>query len=596
MNKTSGIVAIFREFLTRYPWQFGLLFLFLVIEGVSAAISVMALVPLADFMLDPSLAKPGLITQLVINALSDIGFSPTFWIFGSLFVASNFLKGLLEVGTRYAILRIKYAVVRGLFGDALHTFFKARWEFFSGSDQGRLLNTLNRELITIGDTLGTLATLFAQIIQLCIYLAVPIWLNAQLTLTALGLALLFGSPFMLLHRISYRLGKRNTETANVVMGILSEIVNAARLILGFGRQNQARERYLDAFDEHTLVTLRTQILATAVPKFFQPMAMLAIVIAMGLAVQQQVRISELVAVMWSLLGAMPILSQLLQGNISISSFLPSYEQLVSLRNRAAGFEEIQGDRIFSRLEHGIEFKELSFTYPGRERTLTAVNLYLRKGRMTALVGESGSGKSTVTDLVLGLQIPEKGQVLIDGVPFGDWQQNSFRECVGYVPQEPQLFHSTIRDNLLWSFDRASESDLWEALRLANAATFVKELPHGIDTVVGDRGVRLSGGQRQRIALARALLRKPELLILDEATSALDSESERLIQQSIDQVAHDTTILIVAHRLSTIVKANQIYVLSQGRVVEEGSFSALSLKSGGVLNAMLVAQMPLEQNK
>ena len=276
--------------------------------------------------------------------------------------------------------------------------------------------------------------------------------------------------------------------------------------------------------------------------------------------------------------------------------MPSYEQLVSLRNRAAGFEEIQGDRIFSRLEHGIEFKELSFTYPGRERTLTAVNLYLRKGRMTALVGESGSGKSTVTDLVLGLQIPEKGQVLIDGVPFGDWQQNSFRECVGYVPQEPQLFHSTIRDNLLWSFDRASESDLWEALRLANAATFVKELPHGIDTVVGYRGVRLSGGQRQRIALARALLRKPELLILDEATSALDSESERLIQQSIDQVAHDTTILIVAHRLSTIVKANQIYVLSQGRVVEEGSFSALSLKSGGVLNAMLVAQMPLEQNK
>ena len=225
------------------------------------------------------------------------------------------MKCLLEVGTRYAILRIKYAVVRGLFGDALHTFFKARWEFFSGSDQGKLLNTLNRELITIGDTLGTLATLFAQIIQLCIYLAVPLWLNAQLTLTALGLALLFGSPFMLLHRLSYRLGKRNTETANVVMGILSEIVNAARLILGFGRQNQARERYLDAFDEHTLVTLRTQILATAVPKFFQPMAMLAIVIAMGFAVQQQARISELVAVMWSLLGAMPILSQLLQGNI-----------------------------------------------------------------------------------------------------------------------------------------------------------------------------------------------------------------------------------------------------------------------------------------
>ena len=192
-----------------------------------------------------------------------------------------------------------------------------------------------------------------------------------------------------------------------------------------------------------------------------------------------------------------------------------------------------------------------------------------------------------------MQIPEKGKVLIDGVPLGDWKQNSFRERIGYVPQDPQLFHSSIRENLLWSSEKASEAELWEALRLANAAVFVKELPKGIDTVVGDRGVRLSGGQRQRIALARAVLRMPELLILDEATSALDSESERLIQQSIDELAHETTILIVAHRLSTIAKADQVYVLRQGRVVEEGSFAELSVKQSGFLNTMLAAQTPLE---
>ena len=214
--------------------------------------------------------------------------------------------------------------------------------------------------------------------------------------------------------------------------------------------------------------------------------------------------------------------------------------------------------------------------------------------MTALVGESGSGKSTVTDLVLGLQIPEQGQMLIDGVPLSEWKQNSFRERIGYVPQDPQLFHSSIRENLLWSFDGASENDLWNALKLANAEVFVKDLPQGIDTVVGDRGIRLSGGQRQRIALARALLRKPELLILDEATSALDSESESLIQQSIEKVAHNTTILVVAHRLSTIAKANQVYVLHHGQINEEGSFTALSVKSGGRLNAMLEAQSFLGQ--
>lgn len=594
VSRESSIVAIFSEFLTRYPRHFALLLALLIVEGAAAALSVIALVPLADFMLDPALTKPSRVTQIVMDSLDTIGSHPTFWIFGAMFVITNFLKSCLDVAIRYAILGIKYAVTRGLFGDALQTFFRARWEFFSGSEQGRVLNTLNRELNTIGDTLGHLATLIAQIVQLGIYLAVPLWLNAQLTLTALGLALLFGSPFMLLHGVSYRLGQRNTETANRALGVLTEVVGAARLILGFGRQNQARDRFLVAFNQHIQVTLRSQVLGTAVPKFFQPMAMLAIVIALGFAVQQNAPVSELAAVMWSLLAAMPILSALLQGNISISNFLPSYEQLVSLRKSAAAVEEIVGERLFLRLEREIEFRDLSFTYPGRTQTLTAVNLKIRKGQMTALVGESGSGKSTVTDLVLGLQIPEQGQVLIDGLPFSNWNQNSFRERVGYVPQDPQLFHASIRDNLLWSVAGATESDLWEALGLANATSFVKELPQSIDTVVGDRGIRLSGGQRQRIALARALLRKPELVILDEATSSLDSESERLIQQSIEQVARDTTILIVAHRLSTIARADQVYVLRQGLIVEEGPFSVLSAKFGSVLNIMLRSQSPTRQ--
>ena len=161
-----------------------------------------------------------------------------------------------------------------------------------------------------------------------------------------------------------------------------------------------------------------------------------------------------------------------------------------------------------------------------------------------------------------------------------------------MPQDPLLFHSSIRDNLLWSHPQDSEPDLWDALSMANAELFVKQLPQGIDTIVGDRGVRLSGGQRQRIALARALLRKPDLLILDEATSALDSESERLIQESINKVAQTTTILIVAHRLSTIAKADYVYVLREGCVVEEGAYADLCRKPTGVLARMIQVQQPL----
>ena len=185
--------------------------------------------------------------------------------------------------------------------------------------------------------------------------------------------------------------------------------------------------------------------------------------------------------------------------------------------------------------------------------------------------------------MLGLQTPNECSVFIDGISLKDYKQQSFRKSVGYVPQDPILFHSSIRENLLWSSGSSSEEELWDALDVSNASLFVKQLPQGIDTIVGDRGTRLSGGQRQRIALARALLRKPELLILDEATSALDNESERLIKESINGLSKDTTILIVAHRLSTIKNADQVYVIQNGRIVENGSYAELHNNPDSILH-------------
>ena len=310
---------------------------------------------------------------------------------------------------------------------------------------------------------------------------------------------------------------------------------------------------------------------------------------MAIFINKELRISELAAVMFSLLAAIPSLAAILQGNIGLNNFIPSYEHLMSLRKRAIDLEEIQGEKIFNKLQHDIVLKDLYFTYTGRVQTLNNINIHIRKGQMTALIGQSGSGKSTITDLILGLHVPDMGSVFIDGVSLANYKQNSFRQHVGYVPQDPQLFNSSIRENLLWSLDNASETELWDALRLANATNFINDLPEGIDTLVGDRGIRLSGGQRQRIALARALLRKPELLILDEATSSLDTESELLIQRSIEEVSKGTTILIVAHRLSTISNADQVYVLSHGRIVEEGSFEHLRHKKNGILMEMLAIQ-------
>ena len=410
-----------------------------------------------------------------------------------------------------------------------------------------------------------------------------------MTITALIIAFAFGILFLRLNKYSYKLGKMNTETANIAMGVLSEILQSARIILGFGKQKDAKFKYIKAFDAHMNVTIKTQVLVDIVPNFFKPLGILATVIAFGIALNLGSRISELTAVLWSLLNIMPILSTLLQTSISINNFIPSYEQLLFLRKRANDHKEIEGNIIFTELTEGVKFDDVCFSYFDNKTIISNLDLFIAKGKVTALVGESGSGKSTITDLVLGLQIPNEGRVNIDGIPLNNYKQESFRRRVGYVPQEPILFNSSVRENLLWSSSSSSEEELWDALGNANAALFVKQLPQGIDTIVGDRGTRMSGGQRQRIALARALLRKPELLILDEATSALDNESERLIKESIEGLSKNTTILIVAHRLSTIKGADFVYVMQNGRIIENGTYTELSSKNSSILFSMLTKQ-------
>jgi len=219
-------------------------------------------------------------------------------------------------------------------------------------------------------------------------------------------------------------------------------------------------------------------------------------------------------------------------------------------------------------------------YPSRDEcALKGIQLELKKGRSLALVGPSGSGKSSLADLLLGLYEPTEGRVTIDGVPLGETETASWRNLLGVVSQDTLLFNATVRENLLFAKPDATESEIVECLQGADALGFIQNLPQGLDTLVGERGFMLSGGQRQRLAIARALLRKPAVLILDEATSALDTNAEQSVQATIDSLPAGGTRLIIAHRLSTIRNADQIAVLDGGDVVELGTHDELLDKRG-----------------
>jgi len=271
--------------------------------------------------------------------------------------------------------------------------------------------------------------------------------------------------------------------------------------------------------------------------------------------------------------------------------LPAYANIVDLRQKCdAAAEKLEHDspgQAFA-LTRDVELIDVGFRYCSESDiwALRHVNLTLAAGSVTAIVGQSGSGKSTLADLLLGLLSPEEGLVSVDGTDIHD-RLSAWRQTIGYVPQETFLLHDTIKANLLWGNTDASDDEISEVMKLASIDEVIAALPDGLDTVVGERGARLSGGERQRIALARALLRKPSLLVLDEATSALDPANQTSIQTSLERLSGRLTTVIIAHQQSAIVNAQQVVVLDRGRVVQRGEIGELTRKEGDFRNLMRV---------
>ncbi|MGH7950207.1 MAG: ABC transporter ATP-binding protein, partial [Candidatus Binataceae bacterium] len=276
---------------------------------------------------------------------------------------------------------------------------------------------------------------------------------------------------------------------------------------------------------------------------------------------------------------------------SVVNSLPSFTNIMELEATCvAALEATDESHPSVTMRHEVRLEGARFAYPGGAvPAVRDVSLAIPVGGTVAIVGPSGAGKSTVVDLIMALISPSTGAVCVDGVALGHRHIRAWREQVGYVAQETYLFHDTIRQNLRWARSDASDDELWRALDTAAAAAFVRALPAGLDTVVGDRGVLLSQGERQRLALARALLRRPALLVLDEATNSLDSDNENRILGAIQALRGEVTVLLVAHRLSTVRWADLIYVIERGAIVESGTWDDLCGRPDGRFRALWEAQ-------
>lgn len=580
MKSLSFIAEISRKF----PLYVLLNVCLITLEGVLDVVSIFTIAPVIDFFLHPDLNGISAITRKLMEWMDMAGITPTKLSFVLVFLAVNLLQGGIVFLVKYSLLLTKYAINRNLLNELYAAFFGARWHFFSSGNTGTMLNTFNREMEIVGNAMSSIGTIFSSVFRIVFFAAVPFYISWKITLIALSIGAVFSLPMSFAGKLSYSLGQKNTSTSNRVSHFIHEGLVMAKVILGFGNQHKNIAEVNRAFNEHIRVTILSQTLYLAVSKFIEPFFLGSIIFAVYLAMYKYgMPVAEVTIIAYALIRILPLMGSAVSEKNNLANFFPSYEQVKGLISRARENAQKSGTLQFRSLGEGIDLDGVTFAYPACETLLRDINIEIRKGRFTAFVGESGAGKSTLADIIMGFCEPDNGAVTVDGTPLFDYDIVSFRKRIGYVPQDSILFNDSVRNNLLWSSDEATEADLVKACELANAHEFIMGLPDGYDTVVGDRGVRLSGGQRQRIALARALLRAPELLILDEATSSLDSQSELLIHSAIEKLAHEVTIVAIAHRLSTIRLADWIYVLDKGRVVDEGKFETLVGKEGRFRN-------------
>jgi subfamily B ATP-binding cassette protein MsbA len=456
--------------------------------------------------------------------------------------------------------------------------------YFAKTRSGELVNSLTSEINQVCLAFGITAFLIIRGSTLIAYVISMLLLSWQLTLISVMLfSLLSAAISTLLGRVR-EASFEWTKAAGSYASIALEFINGIRTVQAFATQNFERERFYAASSRFKKAAIKGLAASASVEPLAEggATAILVGILLLAFATlipQGQLNPAVLLTFLFVLFRLMPIIRQMNGSRAQISSFqgpLSSIKQLLETDDKPYLTD---GKLQFSSLERGIEFVSVDFGYEPDNLVLQNVTLTIRKGKTTALVGASGAGKSTLADLIPRFYDPTSGHILIDGIDLREFQINSFRHKLAVVSQDTFIFNTSVRNNIAYGTENATEEAIFEVVRLANAWEFIQDLPQGFDTQLGDRGVRLSGGQRQRIAIARALLRDPEILILDEATSALDSVSERLIQESLEKLSQGRTVIAIAHRLSTIVRADKVVVLEAGRIVEQGKYNELLEQQG-----------------
>jgi ATP-binding cassette, subfamily B, bacterial MsbA len=503
----------------------------------------------------------------------------------ALLFAAFLLKNLCTFFAEYRFNAVGLAFVRDLRRRVYEKVLGQSGSFFARHPSGDLIARVTGDVDRIQSLFGTdLADLVQSLATLGGLVFLVVSLSPELTGAALLIAPAIVLPVVLIARRLRHLSKAARERMGDLTGVLSETIRGARVVQAYGAERWESGRFSEV-NERTfrLAKKGARVMAFASP-LVESASVLTFLLLLGYASTRiaagKMTLGTFISFGVGLAMMYQPFKRATRTNLALQQALASARRVFEILDAPNDVTDRAGAVRLGGFEREVRFESVTFAYEGGAPVLHAVDLSLPRGSVTALVGPSGSGKSTLAALLPRFMDPTDGRVTADGIDLRDVTLASLRARIGLVTQEVVLFDESVRRNVAYGAPEASDARIREALSAANALAFVEALPEGLDTRVGEGGARLSGGQRQRLAIARALLKDPPILVLDEATSALDAESERAVQQALERLMAGRTVLVIAHRLSTVRRADQLVVLEAGRIVERGAHGEL-LAAGGL---------------